>query len=82
MKGFSWKVSAALPTQWASPDNVGRRHDSNGDGFPAPFASQDWLRRGFQFHHVSQFRRMKNECLEAIDPWNPQDRNTVGETVA
>jgi hypothetical protein len=66
VKRFSWKVSSALTTKRASPDNMSRRHDSNGDGFPAPFASQDRLRRGFQVHHVSQFRRMKNECLEAM----------------
>ena len=66
MKGLLRHIPPALTAQRASPDNMRRRHDTDGDGFPAPFASEDGLRRGFQVHHGSQFRRIKNECLVSI----------------
>jgi len=66
MKGLLRHIPPALTAQRASPDNMRRRHDTDGDGFPAPFASEDGLWRGFQVHHGNQFRRIKNECLVPI----------------
>ena len=63
LKGLLWRVSAALPAKRASPDYMRRRHHADGDGFPASFATEDGLQLGFGVHDVSQFRRMKNECL-------------------
>lgn len=62
LEGLLRRVSAALPTQRTSPDYMRRRHDADGDGFSAPFASEDRLQLWFRIHNVSQFRRTKNEC--------------------
>jgi hypothetical protein len=63
LEGLLRQIAAALTAQRAGPDNMRGRHNADGYGFLAPFTSQDRLRLGFQVHHVSQFRRMKNECL-------------------
>lgn len=66
VEGLLWEISPALTAQRTGADNMRRRHDADGDGFPAPFTSQHGLRPGFQVDHGSQFRRTKNECLVSI----------------
>lgn len=62
VKGLFWEISSALAAQRTGPDNMRCRHHADGNGFPAPFTSQNGLRPGFQVDHGRQFRRIKNEC--------------------
>jgi hypothetical protein len=66
MKCLLRHIPPALTTQGAGPNDMRRRHDTDRDGFPAPFASEDRLWSGFQVDHGSQFRRIKNECPVSI----------------